>query len=171
MGRKKGSLNHHKKEKPKKEPKQKGRPKGSLNKQKQKQNQHQIVNINIGSHGGSSKEKKEKKEEQRQQQPTLIFNPSLSIPNYNYSNRLPVNPPSIPQFDAVDILQNLLQPPQPPPPQPITRPIQPQPTQPIPTQPIPTQPNTKDDETVAKLIKEKMDIINKEKIKPHIPTF
>ena len=48
MGRKKRAMNKHHIKKPHKEPKQRGRPKGSM-KQKQSQNVH--ININNGSGG------------------------------------------------------------------------------------------------------------------------
>ena len=94
MSRKIGSKNKHHKEKPIKEKKQRGRPKGSI---KQKQEQHQIVNVNIGS----IKTPKRRTRKQQPQQPTLIFNPSVSLPSFGYSNREPANPPVIPDFSNV----------------------------------------------------------------------
>ena len=64
MARTKGSLGKHKKEKPIKEHKKKGRPKGSI-KQKQKQEQHQIVNVNINS----SRKKRDSSEEREGKKP------------------------------------------------------------------------------------------------------
>jgi len=144
MGRKTGSLN--KVQKPKKEPKTKGRPKGSKNlKQKQKQQQHQIVNINIGSRTAQQNEKRKKKKENLLQKiPSLIYNPSLIVPTYNVSNRDAVNPSFI-----QDMVEQLTQPsPQQPIPgvikESIKQPVQPipQPNKPIPQPTKPIEPVT-----------------------------
>ena len=57
MGRKKGAISKHHKEKPHKEKKPKGRPKGSV-KQKQNQKQKQTVNIHINTGDDGGKKKK-----------------------------------------------------------------------------------------------------------------
>ena len=85
MGRKKGAMNKHHKEKPHKEKKARGRPKGSI-KQKQIQNVH--ININ----GGGDDSHHNKKPSLPAQLPLSIFNPSLIQPDYGINDRQPVNP-------------------------------------------------------------------------------
>jgi hypothetical protein len=144
MSRKIGSKNKNKKEKPVKEKKQRGRPKGSIKHmsapqaRRLDQHQQQIVNVNIGR--GVSSEQKERKRKQQLQQPTLIFNPSVSLPSFGYSNRDAVNPsfiPEIPQFNVNDILDRLQK--ETPPITTYTT-VPPKPTEPIKTSPIKTSP-------------------------------
>ena len=86
MGRKKGAINKHHKEKPHKEKKKKGRPKGSI-----KQKQSQSININIGG-GGDDSNSKRKKSSLPVQLPLSVFDPSLIAPELGINNRQPVNP-------------------------------------------------------------------------------
>ena len=104
MSRTKGALNKHKKEKPIKEKKKRGRKPGST---KQKQEQHQVVNVNINSSGHkSSEEKKKKKREKKQVQnavPNIIFNPSINTPSYGFpTNKAETNPP---YYDTNSLMQ------------------------------------------------------------------
>ena len=144
MGRTKGSHNKHKKEKPVKEKKKRGRP----SKGTQHQKQHQVVNVTINSDGGGGNDKK-KKNQTMQSIPNMIFNPSLSIPQGYPITRPETNQPL---YDMSGLLQSIQQAipqtnpriPQPTPPQPVppVRPIDVQPIQPNPTpiQPTPTRP-------------------------------
>ena len=90
MGRKLGSKNHHHKEKPHKEPKQRGRPKGSI-----KQKQHQTVNVKVvnnnGGGGGGGGDKKITIPVPFQL-PSTVYDPSLVQPHYGINDRQPVNP-------------------------------------------------------------------------------
>ena len=90
MGRKLGSKNHHHKEKPHKEPKQRGRPKGSI-----KQKQHQTVNVKVvnnnGGGGGGGRDKKITIPVPFQL-PSTVYDPSLVQPHYSINDRQPVNP-------------------------------------------------------------------------------
>jgi hypothetical protein len=109
MGRKLGSHNKHKKEKPIKEKKQRGRPKGHI-KQKQHQEQHQIVNVNINtrknksSDDGDKKKKKKLKDVVQNMIPNIIFNPSISIPQGAPINRPDTNPP---YYDMNSLMQSI----------------------------------------------------------------
>ena len=92
MPRTKGAKGKHHKEKPHKEKKQRGRPKGSI---KQKQKQHQTVNVKVinnnGGGGGGGGEKKITIPVPFQL-PSTVYDPSLVQPHYGINDRQPVNP-------------------------------------------------------------------------------
>ena len=91
MPRTKGAKGKHHKEKPHKEKKQRGRPKGST-KQHQKQNQTvnvKVVNNNGGGGGGGDKKITIPVPFQL---PSTIYDPSLVQPHYGINERQPVNP-------------------------------------------------------------------------------
>ena len=136
MGRKKGDINKHKKQKPIKEKKQRGRPKGSI-KQKQHQDQHQIVNVNINTKKGKSsddeKEVKKKKNNNSFQNmiPNIVFNPSIAIPQGAPINRQETNPPYYDMNSLMQPIQQAIQQPirtQPPQLVQQVQPVQPKPT-------------------------------------------
>jgi hypothetical protein len=96
MGRTKGAKGKHNKEKPHKEKKQRGRPKGSI---KQKQHQHQNVNVKVinnngGGGGGAGGGGKITIPVPFQLPSTMttVYDQSLVQPFYGINNRQPVNP-------------------------------------------------------------------------------
>jgi hypothetical protein len=107
MARTKGALNKHKKEKPVKEKKKRGRKPGSI---KQKQEQHQVVNVNINSKEGThrrSTTRKEKKKQVQNPMPNIIFNPSINTPSYGFPvNKAETNPPYYDMNSLMQPIQN-----------------------------------------------------------------
>jgi hypothetical protein len=85
MSRTKGAHGKHKKEKPIKTTKKRGRP----SKQHQHQQQKQIVNVNVGGGGGGGGNKTIPVPFQL---PSTIYDPSLIAPHYGINDRQPVNP-------------------------------------------------------------------------------
>ena len=110
MTRKIGSKNKHKKEKPIKEKKQRGRKPGALGHSPKprgsiRQKQHQTVNVNINSDDVSQT----KKQNIPAQLPSSIFDAAFSNQNYGFNTRPAINPPQqAPELASSNLISSFI---------------------------------------------------------------